>query len=96
MWQDAASLRFKIFTFSKFFNAFGVPSMLLVCQLEILLATPFGEVVHPSPFRQDYQLSSLRFLGTRHSDAVLLYLTVPLSVRIEAINVIAKVIFSYC
>ena len=38
--------------------------MLLVCQLEILLATPFCGVAHPLPFRQDYQLSSLRFLGT--------------------------------
>ena len=47
-----------------FCNAFGVPSMLLVCQLEIMLATPFGGVAHPLPFGQDYQSSSLRFLGT--------------------------------
>ena len=47
-----------------FCNACGVPSTLLVCQLEIILATPFGRVAHPLPFRQDYQSSSLRFLGT--------------------------------
>ena len=47
-----------------FCNACGVPSMLLVCQPEIMLATPFGGVMHPLPFRQDYQSGSLRFLGT--------------------------------
>ena len=64
MWQDAASLRFKIFTYSKFLQRLPVPSMLLVCQPEIMLATPFGGVVHPLLFRQDYQSGSLRFLGT--------------------------------
>ena len=64
MWQDAASLRFKIFTYSKFLQRLPVPSTLLVCQPEIMLATPFSRVVHPLLFRQDYQSGSLRFLGT--------------------------------
>ena len=64
MWQDAASLCFKIFTYSKFLQRLPVPSMLLVCQPEIMLATPFGGVMHPLPFRQVYQSGSLRFLGT--------------------------------
>ena len=36
----------------------------------------------------------IKILGDWHSDAVLLYLTVPLSVQLESINVIAKVILS--
>ena len=70
-------------------------SIALVCQPEITLATPFGGVVHPLLSKQAYQSSSLGILGDWYSDAVLVYLTVPLSVRLESVYVIAKIILTY-
>ena len=78
-----------------FWNAFGVPSMLLVCQLEIMLATSFRWGGKSFAFQAGLPVKVIKIPGDWHSDAVLLYLTVPLSVRLESINVIAKVILSF-
>ena len=94
MWQDAASLRFKIFTYSKFLqrlrsalHALGLPARDYACHSFRRGGASFA-------FQAGLPVKLIKILGDWHSDAVLLYLTVPLSVRLESINVIAKVILS--
>ena len=94
MWQDAASLRFKIFTYSKFLqrlrgalHALGLPARDYACHSFRRGGASFA-------FQAGLPVELIKIFGDWHSDAVLLYLTVPLSVRLESINVIAKVIFS--
>ena len=36
----------------------------------------------------------IKILGDWHSDAVLLYLTVPLTIRLQSVNLLAKAIIS--
>ena len=87
---------FKIFTYSKFlqhlwsaFHAIGLPARDSACHSFQRGGASFA-------FQTGLPVELIKILGDWHSDAVLLYLTVPLSVRIESINVIAKVILSYC
>ena len=94
MWQDAASLRFKILTYSKFLqrlrsalHALGLPARDYACHSFRRGGASFA-------FQAGLPVELIKILGDWHSDAVLLYLTVPLSVRLESINVIAKVILS--
>ena len=95
MWLDAASLCFKIFTYSKFLqclrgalHAVGQPARDYACHSFRWGGKSFA-------FQAGLPVKVIKILGDWHSDAVLLYLTVPLSVRLESINVIAKVILSF-
>ena len=95
MWLDAASLCFKIFTYSKFLqclrgalHAVGLPAKDYSCHSFQWGGESFA-------FQAGLPVKVIKILGDWHSDAVLLYLTVPLSVRLESINVIAKVILSF-
>ena len=95
MWLDAASLCFKIFTYSKCLqclqgalHAVGLPARDYACHSFRWGGESFA-------FQAGLPGKVIKILGDWHSDAVLLYLTVPLSVRLESINVIAKVILSF-
>ena len=95
MWLDTASLCFKIFTYSKFLqclrgalHAVGLPASDYPCHSFRWGGESFA-------FQAGLPVKVIKILGDWHSNAVLLYLTVPLSVRLESINVIAKVILSF-
>ena len=95
MWLDAASLHFKIFTYSKFLQCLrgtlhtvGLPARDYACHSFRWDGKSFA-------FQAGLPVKVIKILGDWHTDAVLLYLTVQLSVRLESINVIAKVILSF-
>ena len=95
MWLDAASLCFKIFTYSKCLqclrgalHAVGLPARDYACHSFRWGGESFA-------FQAGLPGKVIKIPGDWHSNAVLLYRTVPLSVRLESINVIAKVILSF-
>ena len=45
-------------------------------------------------FQAGVPIELIKMLGDWHSDAVLLYLTVPLTIRLQSVNVIAKAIIN--
>ena len=95
MWWDPASLGLKIFTYSLFLRRFrtilrslSLPARDYACHSLRWGGASFA-------FQAGLPIEFIKILGDWHSDAVLLYLTVPLSVRLESVNVIAKIILTY-
>ena len=95
MWQDPISCSLKIFTYSRFLRRFrtilealGLPAKDYACHSFRRGGASFA-------FRAGLPVELIKILGDWHSDAVLLYLTVPLSVRLESVNIIAKTVLAY-
>ena len=47
-------------------------------------------------FQSGVPVELIKMLGDRKSDAVLLYLTVPLSIRLQSINMMSKAVIQHC
>lgn len=79
MWQDPISLHYAFLPVPSFQSVSVPTSRSLVCQPKNLLVTHFVGMGPPF-FQAGVPVELIKMLGDRYSDAVLLYLTVPLSV----------------
>ena len=94
MWVDPTSLAYKVFTYSRFLRCLqnilqapGLPAKDFASHSFRLGGASFA-------FSAGLPVELIKILGDWHSDAVLLYLTVPLSVRLESVNVTVNTILS--
>ena len=99
MWQDPVSLAHNVFTYSKFLRRFREVLNVLGLPAKDFASHSFsagggGGGGASFAFRAGLPLELIKILGDWRSDAVLLYLTVPLSIRLESVNVIANTILS--
>lgn len=94
MWHDPISLRFKTFTYSQFLQRFRAVLQALSLPASDYACHSFRRGGASFAFHAGLPVELIKILGDWHSDAVLLYLTVPLSVRLQSVNIIAKTILS--
>ena len=96
MWQDPISLHYRLFTctYSQFLKHFRAILSVLGLPAKEFACHSFRRGGASFAFQAGVPVELIKMLGDWHSDAVLLYLTVPLSVRIESVNVMAKSILA--
>ncbi|XP_078360978.1 uncharacterized protein LOC144645323 [Oculina patagonica] len=90
MWVDLTSLSLRIFTYSQFLKRLRAILQALGLSARDYACHSFRRGGASFAFQAGLPIDLINILGDWHSDAVLLYLTVPLSVRLESINIIAK------
>ena len=95
MWYDLTSLSPRVFTYSQFLKrlrtvlkALGLPASDYACHSFRRGGASFA-------FQAGLPVDLIKILGDWHSDAVLLYLTVPLSVGLHSVNTIAKFLLTF-
>ena len=94
MWVDPTSLAYKVFTYSRFLRCLQNILQALGLPAKDFASHSFRWSGASFAFSAGLPVELIKILGDWHSDAVLLYLTVPLSVRLESVNVIANTILS--
>lgn len=94
MWVDPTSLAYKVFTYSRFLRRLQSILQALGLPAKDFASHSFRRGGASFAFRAGLPVELIKILGDWHSDAVLLYLTVPLSVRLESVNVIANTLLS--
>ena len=103
MWQDPISFRYKVFTYmySKFLRrvhdilqALGLPTKDFASHSFWRWGGGGGGGGASFAFRAGLPVDLIKILSFCQLDAILLYLTVPLSIRLEYVNAIANTILS--
>lgn len=94
MFLSSPELQYKIFTYSIFLKKFRAILLSLGLPAKDYACHSFRRGGASFSFQAGIPVDLIKSLGDWHSDAVFLYLTVSLTIRLQSVNILSKAILS--